>query len=158
MRCPFHADEYPSFHVYPTAARGWSAGRGGSVYDLAGALWDMQARGRDFARLKQRLTVHSRAISRPRHPRRDAISVVLMEGENDQAADGGERHEVQGEASATRLTSLRYECGGEGVNHPRALLLSHRVEKLANGLNTACARGPAARGCARRAQVDSRGR
>jgi CHC2-type zinc finger protein len=42
VRCPFHADQHPSLHVYPTAARGWhcfSCRRGGTVYDLAAALW-----------------------------------------------------------------------------------------------------------------------
>jgi hypothetical protein len=57
--CPFHADERPSLHVYPTAARGWSCfscGRGGSIYDLAGAVWGIGTRGRDFIELRRRLT------------------------------------------------------------------------------------------------------
>lgn len=59
VRCPFHADERPSLHVYPTAARGWSCfscGRGGSIYDLAAGVWGMQTRGRDFVELRRRLT------------------------------------------------------------------------------------------------------
>jgi hypothetical protein len=53
--CPFHADERPSLHVYPTAAQGWhcfSCRRGGSVYDLAGELIGMQTRGVEFLQLR----------------------------------------------------------------------------------------------------------
>jgi hypothetical protein len=58
VRCPFHRDERPSLHVYPTAERGWccfSCGRGGSIYDLAAALWGLQPRGREFVELKRLL-------------------------------------------------------------------------------------------------------
>ena len=58
VSCPLHADEHPSLHVYPTAARGWccfSCGRGGSIYDLAAAVWRMGTRGVEFRRLRQRL-------------------------------------------------------------------------------------------------------
>jgi CHC2-type zinc finger protein len=58
VRCPFHTDERPSLHVYPTAARGWSCfscGRGGSIYDLAAAVWGTSTRGRDFVELRRRL-------------------------------------------------------------------------------------------------------
>ena len=58
VRCPFHTDERPSLHVYPTAARGWSCfscGRGGSIYDLAAAIWGTGTRGRDFVELRHRL-------------------------------------------------------------------------------------------------------
>jgi hypothetical protein len=58
VRCPFHRDERPSLHVYPTAERGWccfSCGRGGSIYDLAAALWSVPPRGREFIELKQLL-------------------------------------------------------------------------------------------------------
>ncbi len=58
VQCPFHADERPSLHVYPTAARGWSCfscGRGGSIYDLAAAVWGTGTRGRDFVELRRRL-------------------------------------------------------------------------------------------------------
>ena len=56
--CPFHSDEHPSLHVYPTAEQGWhcfSCGRGGSVYDLAAALWDVQPRGMQFLKLRAEL-------------------------------------------------------------------------------------------------------
>jgi hypothetical protein len=56
--CPFHEDERPSLHVYREPNRGWccySCGRGGSVYDLAAALWGLQTRGGDFIRLRRRL-------------------------------------------------------------------------------------------------------
>ena len=42
VRCPLHPDRTPSLHVYEDPARGWycfGCRRGGSVYDLAGALW-----------------------------------------------------------------------------------------------------------------------
>jgi hypothetical protein len=58
VRCPFHADRRPSLHVYPTAPQGWccfSCGRGGSIYDLAAAVWGTGTRGRHFIRLKRRL-------------------------------------------------------------------------------------------------------
>jgi DNA primase len=56
--CPFHLDERPSLHVYATADRGWtcfSCRRGGSVYDLAAALWGLKTRGRDFVEVRERL-------------------------------------------------------------------------------------------------------
>jgi hypothetical protein len=56
--CPFHEDERPSLHVYREPSRGWccySCGRGGSVYDLAAALWGLQTRGGGFIRLRRRL-------------------------------------------------------------------------------------------------------
>jgi len=46
--CRFHEDTHPSFHVYPTPAQGWhcfSCRTGGSIYDLAAALWDLEPRG-----------------------------------------------------------------------------------------------------------------
>jgi CHC2 zinc finger/RepB DNA-primase from phage plasmid len=55
VSCPFHADEHPSLHVYPTAAQGWhcfSCRRGGTVYDLAGELTGMQTRGVQFLHLR----------------------------------------------------------------------------------------------------------
>lgn len=55
VRCPFHDDGTPSLHVYPDAQRGWfcfGCGRGGTVYDLAAALWGRELRGRDFAALR----------------------------------------------------------------------------------------------------------
>jgi hypothetical protein len=61
VHCPFHHDERPSLHVYPTAARGWhcfSCGRGGTIYDLAAGIWGLDTRGRDFIRLRTRLIEH----------------------------------------------------------------------------------------------------
>ena len=58
VSCPFHEDERPSLHVYPTPARGWccfSCGRGGSIYDLAGPLWGLVTRGREFLQLRDLL-------------------------------------------------------------------------------------------------------
>jgi CHC2 zinc finger len=61
VHCPFHTDTRPSLHAYTTAERGWccfSCGRGGSIYDLAAALWGMRTRGREFIELKRLLTEH----------------------------------------------------------------------------------------------------
>jgi hypothetical protein len=58
VSCPFHVDEDPSLHVYPTAAEGWSCfscQRGGTVYDLAAQLWDMGTRKQAFLKLRARL-------------------------------------------------------------------------------------------------------
>ena len=58
VTCPFHDDAQPSLHVYREASRGWfcfSCRRGGSVYDLAGALWDQGTRGAAFRTLRSRL-------------------------------------------------------------------------------------------------------
>jgi hypothetical protein len=58
VHCPFHPDERPSLHVYPSAARGWwcfSCGRGGSVYDLGAHLWRLETRGAEFLALRSRL-------------------------------------------------------------------------------------------------------
>ncbi len=63
--CPFHRDETPSLHAYPDPAAGWACfsakclrgGRpnGGDIYDLAGQLWGLSTRGRDFLELRRRL-------------------------------------------------------------------------------------------------------
>ena len=56
--CPLHDDERPSLHVYATAERGWccySCGRGGSIYDLAAAVWGLGTRGADFKLVRERL-------------------------------------------------------------------------------------------------------
>lgn len=48
VHCPLHPDRTPSLHVYEDPARGWfcfGCRRGGSVYDLAGALWGIEPRG-----------------------------------------------------------------------------------------------------------------
>ena len=45
-------------HVYEDPARGWycfGCRRGGSVYDLAGALWNVEPRGRGMAVLRDAL-------------------------------------------------------------------------------------------------------
>ena len=58
VHCPFHEDQRPSLHVYPTPERGWccySCGRGGSIYDLAAPLWGLATRGREFLQLRELL-------------------------------------------------------------------------------------------------------
>jgi hypothetical protein len=56
VRCAFHDDRQPSLHVYREPERGWycfGCGRGGSIYDLAGALWGRPLRGADFLALRR---------------------------------------------------------------------------------------------------------
>jgi hypothetical protein len=58
ISCPFHDDRTPSLHVYPVPERGWfcfGCRRGGSIYDLAAALWGLEPRGADFLKLRERL-------------------------------------------------------------------------------------------------------
>ena len=58
VKCPFHADDSPSLHVYAEPARGWycyGCRRGGSVYDFAAALWGLSTRGDEFRTLQHRL-------------------------------------------------------------------------------------------------------
>lgn len=60
VRCPNpqHDDSNPSCRVWDEPARGfycWSCGFGGSIFDLAAAVWDLQTRGADFVRVKERL-------------------------------------------------------------------------------------------------------
>jgi hypothetical protein len=62
--CPLHPEKKPSFHVYPTAERGWtcfgcptptSKPLGGDIYKLASLLWGIPTSGRDFIELRDRL-------------------------------------------------------------------------------------------------------
>jgi hypothetical protein len=57
--CPFHADERPSLHVYPSPERGWfcfgRCRRGGTIYDLAAGLYGYEPRGDGFLRLRAEL-------------------------------------------------------------------------------------------------------
>ncbi len=55
VHCPLHDDDTPSLHVYAEADQGWfcfGCGRGGTVYDLAAALWGRELRGGGFATLR----------------------------------------------------------------------------------------------------------
>jgi RepB DNA-primase from phage plasmid len=64
IACPFHQDDRPSLHVYPTPEQGWvcygcppSNGKplGGDIYTLASRLWNIPSRGSDFIELRARL-------------------------------------------------------------------------------------------------------
>jgi hypothetical protein len=58
IACPFHDDHTPSLHVYEHPEQGWycfGCKRGGSIYDLAAALYRLPPRGRDFLELRERL-------------------------------------------------------------------------------------------------------
>jgi hypothetical protein len=59
VRCPLHDDRTASLHVYREPERGWycfGCRRGGSVYDLAAALWHIEPRGAGFVAVRERLT------------------------------------------------------------------------------------------------------
>jgi hypothetical protein len=61
VRCPFHDDARPSLHLYPTGDRGWccfACRRGGTIYDLAAAVWGLGTRGAEFSKLRKRLLEH----------------------------------------------------------------------------------------------------
>ncbi len=60
VSCPLHVDRTPSLKVYDAAERGWMCfsarcRRGGSIYDLAAALYGLGTRGHDFLELRRRL-------------------------------------------------------------------------------------------------------
>lgn len=58
VRCPLHDDRTASLHAYLEPERGWfcfGCRRGGSVYDLAAAIWRVQPRGEEFCALQVRL-------------------------------------------------------------------------------------------------------
>ena len=64
IRCPFHSDRTPSFHVYSTPGQGWTcfgcttpSGKllGGDIYTLASLLWSIPTRGPGFIELQSRL-------------------------------------------------------------------------------------------------------
>lgn len=60
VSCPLHEDLTPSLHVYRDPGRGWfcfGCRRGGSIYDLAGAVWDIEPRGSGFATLREGLHI-----------------------------------------------------------------------------------------------------
>lgn len=60
VSCPLHEDSTPSLHVYRDPGRGWfcfGCRRGGSIYDLAGAVWGIEPRGAGFAALREGLRV-----------------------------------------------------------------------------------------------------
>ncbi|MGH2965119.1 MAG: CHC2 zinc finger domain-containing protein [Solirubrobacterales bacterium] len=60
IACPFHQDRTPSLHVYREPERGWycyGCQRGGSVYDFAAQLWQLQPFGPSFRQLRQQLSV-----------------------------------------------------------------------------------------------------
>jgi CHC2 zinc finger len=64
ISCPLHDDRTPSLHVYDDPERGWycfGCGRGGSIYDLAAALYfsgqspEVLLRGERFIEVRARL-------------------------------------------------------------------------------------------------------
>jgi hypothetical protein len=68
--CPLHDDRTPSLHVYETPEQGWycfGCGRGGSIYDLAAAIYGLAPRGTAFLRLRallnERFSAHVRRVA-----------------------------------------------------------------------------------------------
>jgi hypothetical protein len=65
VSCPFHTDRTPSLKVYEAPERGWACysktcrrngrPRGGTVYDLAAAMWGVEPRRSSFLWLRARL-------------------------------------------------------------------------------------------------------
>jgi hypothetical protein len=59
VRCPLHEDRTPSLHVYETSEDGWYCfgckRHGHTVYDLAGAMWNLDTLGPSFVELRARL-------------------------------------------------------------------------------------------------------
>lgn len=58
VRCPLHDDRTASLHVYREPKRGWfcfGCRRGGTVYDLAGAVWKLEPREAGFVAIRERL-------------------------------------------------------------------------------------------------------
>lgn len=64
IACPFHQDDKPSLHVYPTPEQGWACfgcktpdgkPRGGDIYTLASHLWGIPTKGSGFIDLRARL-------------------------------------------------------------------------------------------------------
>jgi hypothetical protein len=69
---PDHDDPEPSCHVYEDSAQGWycyGCGRGGDIYELAGALWGFRREGCEFVELRQLLEKRF-AIDRVEGPKR----------------------------------------------------------------------------------------
>jgi hypothetical protein len=59
INCPLHQDRTPSLHVYQQPENGWhcyGCNRGGTIYDLAAALWGLKTKGADFLALRARLS------------------------------------------------------------------------------------------------------
>ena len=56
VNCPFHADDTPSLQLYEDGTfYCYGCRAGGSIYDFAGALWSLEAKGRAFLELRARL-------------------------------------------------------------------------------------------------------
>lgn len=61
VRCPLHEDRTASLHAYEHAGQGWfcfGCRRGGSIYDLAAAVWQRELRGTAFLDLRRDLQDH----------------------------------------------------------------------------------------------------
>ncbi|HTC59556.1 MAG TPA: DNA-primase RepB domain-containing protein [Solirubrobacteraceae bacterium] len=102
IACPFHDDDTPSLHAYPTPEQGWACygcptpdGKplGGDIYTLASKLWNIPTRGPAFPELQARLD-EAFAIERsagyaswPDLVRRTALRASASERGNDDRAD-----------------------------------------------------------------------
>lgn len=55
VTCPFHTDQTPSLHAYPDHWYCFSCRTGGTIYDLAARLWQLDTRGVEFLEVRARL-------------------------------------------------------------------------------------------------------
>lgn len=55
VNCPFHTDTTPSLHAYPDHWFCFGCQTGGTIYDLAARLWQLDTRDHDFLELRDRL-------------------------------------------------------------------------------------------------------
>lgn len=96
VRCPLHEDRTPSLHVYPEPERGWycyGCEHGGTIYDLAAALWRIEPRGEGFHELRRRLAAEllgSDVAAARRDPSRPAESVASRGHAGASAVAGGD--------------------------------------------------------------------
>ncbi len=91
IACPFHEDDKPSLHAYPTPEQGWACygcqtpdGKplGGDIYTLASKLWNIPTRGPTFPKLQARLE-DTFAIERDRASRQQGDRSSLLVDEID---------------------------------------------------------------------------
>lgn len=69
VSCPWHEDRTPSLHLYPGGE--WccfGCRRGGTIYDFAAALWNIETKGRAFVELRARLADELGVAPAPARP------------------------------------------------------------------------------------------
>jgi hypothetical protein len=95
IACPFHQDDKPSLHVYPTPEQGWACygcktpdGKpaGGDIYTFASLLWGIPSKGSGFLDLRARLD-DVFGVERERPAPRTASGPQPGEGGQERCAD-----------------------------------------------------------------------